>query len=134
MFDFIKYNERTCTVCGETFEGREGSKYCGMNCRKAASRTTTTRTDAIRDREYINDLNNEYCKGLYSLPREKRLGYMENVARLALEDDSGPLRRMLTQKPLIYFKGNKKPGGYERTFPQAMNMYLKASPYLFVVI
>jgi len=36
---------------------------------------------------------------------------------------------LLTQKPLIYFKGTKKPGGYERTFPQAMNMYLKASPY-----
>lgn len=128
MFDVI-HDEHSCPVCGETLNGRKGATYCSPKCRLVSHRSGVTRTDIIRDREYINDLNNRYCEGLYSLPREERLGYMEKVARLALEDDSTSLRRLLTQKPLIYFKDKKKPGGYERMFPQAMNMYLKASPY-----
>ena len=93
-----------CCVCGATIQSqRSTKKYCSANCRQKATRnqqnSASSKTKARTNAEFF-DRAKRLAEELYTLPPEKRLGFMQ---RLIAEARAGntKLREVLTNQELL---------------------------------
>lgn len=95
----------TCQApgCSKSFPYRSNKKVCSVRCRNKLNRTTQNGTESPTKRRQLihrNDTALVLAEALYSLPPCERLGYMQELIRLASEGDTW-LREVLSNHRLI---------------------------------
>ena len=93
-----------CCVCGTTIQSqRTTKKYCSANCRKKANRnqqySASSTTKARTNAEFF-DRAKRLAEVLYTLPPEKRLGFMQQLIGEARAGNT-KLREVLTSQKLL---------------------------------
>ena len=88
-----------CFVCGTTIQSqRTTKKYCSANCRQKANRnqqnSASSTTKARTNAEFF-DRAKRLAEVLYTLPPEKRLGFMQQLIDEARAGNT-KLREVLT--------------------------------------
>jgi len=90
-----------CCVCGTTIQSqRTTKKYCSANCRQKANRnqqnSASSTTKARTNAEFF-DRAKRLAEVLYTLPPEKRLGFMQQLIGEARAGNT-KLREVLTNQ------------------------------------
>ena len=93
-----------CCVCGTTIQSqRTTKKYCSANCRQKANRnqqySASSTTKARTNAEFF-DRAKRLAEVLYTLPPEKRLGFMQQLIGEARAGNT-KLREVLTNQKLL---------------------------------
>ena len=93
-----------CCVCGTTIRSqRTTKKYCSANCRQKANRnqqnSASSTTKARTNAEFF-DRAKRLAEVLYTLPPEKRLGFMQQLIGEARAGNT-KLREVLTNQKLL---------------------------------
>ena len=93
-----------CCVCGTTIQSqRTRKKYCSANCRQKANRnqqnSASSTTKARTNAEFF-DRAKRLAEVLYTLPPEKRLGFMQQLIGEARAGNT-KLREVLTNQKLL---------------------------------
>ena len=93
-----------CCVCGTTIQSqRSTKKYCSSNCRQKANRnqqnSVSSKTKARTNAEFF-DRAKRLAEDLYTLPPEKRLGFMQTLIAEARAGNT-KLREVLTNQKLL---------------------------------
>lgn len=93
-----------CCVCGTTIQSqRTTKKYCSANCRQKANRnqqySASSTTKARTNAEFF-DRAKRLAEVLYTLPPEKRLGFMQQLIGEARAGNT-KLREFLTNQKLL---------------------------------
>ena len=93
-----------CCVCGTTIlSQRTTKKYCSVNCRQKANHnqqnSASSKTKARTNAEFF-DRAKRLTEVLYTLPPEKRLGFMQQLIGEARGENT-KLREVLTNQKLL---------------------------------
>ena len=93
-----------CCFCGATIQSqRSTKKYCSANCRQKANRNqqnlASIKTKARTNAELF-DRAKRLAEELYTLPLEKRLGFMQSLIAEARAGNT-KLRKVLTNQKLL---------------------------------
>jgi len=132
-----------CPWCGSMFLSRSNKQFCSASCRKAASQkdrreqcpanaanSPTTR----REQHEAFELAARMAETLYSMPPYERLGYIEEIVRMARTGRSPLLRRVLTNPAFIRPNPLDQHLFFRRcpnycTISQAADRYCRSSPW-----
>ena len=94
-----------CCVCGTTIQSqRTTKKYCSANCRQKANRNQQNSASSItkaRTNAEFFDRAKRLAEVLYTLPPEKRLGFMQQLIGEARAGNT-KLREVLTNQKLLW--------------------------------
>ena len=112
MNKYVRLNENDkgaskalfCCVCGTTIQSqRSTKKYCSANCRQKANRnqqnSASSKTKARTNAEFF-DRAKRIAEELYTLPPERRLGFMQSLIAEARAGNT-KLREVLTNQKLL---------------------------------